>query len=167
MIRRLTSGEEVAAGQLQIVLVDVGHGETPPLQKNLQTIMAEFCPAVNPNLGPLPLEHGDGGAGHADVPAGCVQRQDQGASGEKGSDLWGAQSQEVGGSQGGAGASAAGQSLAAAPLPPPPAPRGPPPAPTFPVFTVWGDGGAVLGGGPAGGALPPGWGQKRMQWGCP
>ena len=47
-------GEEVAAGQLQIVLVDVGHGETPPLQKNLQTIMAEFCPAVNPNLRATP-----------------------------------------------------------------------------------------------------------------
>ena len=47
-------GEEVAAGQLQIVLVDVGHGETLPLQKNLQTIMAEFCPAVNPNLRATP-----------------------------------------------------------------------------------------------------------------
>ena len=47
-------GKEVAAGQLQIVLVDVGHGETPPLQKNLQTIMAEFCPAVNPNLRATP-----------------------------------------------------------------------------------------------------------------
>ena len=37
-------GEEVAAGQLQIVLVDVGHGETPPLQKKLTNYYGGILP---------------------------------------------------------------------------------------------------------------------------